>query len=732
MPPCPWTPSYQPQPTSVESATPEHQTSHDSEHTYHQVKEIQKALRRELDGAWVKEEGGTFQTHLERIVDSRYPLLDAQIDVWLGNYTGYSAQNRWRYIPYQPALEKELYAPFVTLLNDILTHFLLGPTSQNQQRLVVDTHRSPFIHHALDAAHEEIVKSSPDISNFGGPSATKTRNIATMMGYPAAIGLYEGKLKLTPSLNQAEREQQPSRRFVHIPLFSDEEFRVLRFDCSGCYYTNKLNYPQRAKFFVKLVVSFGSFDEDLIGYDTSIYWDWNTEKLFLRVAFPKRYDSHMKGWKVDLNPMVFDLEDQPMFSRHTIRSRGTVCWSATYHGDQYIIKDYWRADGRPSEIELLRELIRMLTFEEDRESIETGRGFPQSVGMYSDSDASRVLGRFYIRIVVRRYGDTLEKASSALQLLQAIRDIVLGHREAFLNRGILHRDISFNNLLLSPYLEDGRGVLIDWDMAKKIAAFFMTEHDSRTGTRAFQSVKVLRASNLLGHHDHLDDLESVFYVLYYVLYGFDTVGRRVPADKGAIARWEPPGKDPQDLADSKVAFLLSPALRSLAGLIERLQGFFANGRLRSVQAAFGVANPVPFPAFDRVQAEADYQTFIDFVDVALTRITSLPPTQSAPQPAPPSTHPSSSHSPKRGLDDVKPGNEDETAAANGGSPSTPHEQTTTSQYFTVDPPLALPRHRRRTMVHLSAACARRRRKENLDDDYVEGNRRKGKGKGKRS
>jgi hypothetical protein len=197
-----------------------------------------------------------------------------------------------------------------------------------------------------------------------------------------------------------------------------------------------------------------------------------------------------------------------MFSRHTIRSRGTVCWSAEHEGQRYIIKDYWRAEGRACESMLLKKLAcikgvgQMFAFQDDRESIKAGRGFKDAEVMDPDnSKAQPVLNRWHTRIVMPRYGETLEKAKSARQLLCAVRDAFQGeyylsvvsvrgnttynmpisHRDSLLQQDILHRDISFANLLLSSYEESG--VLIDWDLAKEISELFKnanTEGDSRT------------------------------------------------------------------------------------------------------------------------------------------------------------------------------------------------------------------------------------------------------------
>ncbi|KAJ7746333.1 hypothetical protein B0H16DRAFT_1321287 [Mycena metata] len=275
------------------------------------------------------------------------------------------------------------------------------------------------------------------------------------------------------------------------------------------------------------------------------------------------FNSTTQCWETSTEELVFTLTDRPVFSRRTIRSRGTVCWSAEYEGRQYIVKDYWRAEGRAREPESLKELVgikgvgQMFTFNNDRESIKTQRGFEDDEVMTSDSQGT-VLSRWLTRLVLPKYGETLAKVKSAHQLLCAVGDIVQGHRDSLADKGILHRDISLDNLLLSPY-EDACGVVIDWDLARKmddLIAGHATEGDSRTGTRVYQSVKVLDGSPQLGDHDHMDDLESIYYVLYAVLYGYNSRG-----DVGhspSLLLWTNPRHSPDALSKLKHLFLVFP------------------------------------------------------------------------------------------------------------------------------------------------------------------------------
>ncbi|KAF8434972.1 hypothetical protein L210DRAFT_2540317 [Boletus edulis BED1] len=129
--------------------------------------------------------------------------------------------------------------------------------------------------------------------------------------------------------------------------------------------------------------------------------------------------------------------------------------------------------------------------------------------------------------------------------VRGLRGALLGH-EYLTNIGILHRDISENNIVLGLRPEDERGYLIDLDMAIRQNAeeptqpepvrprpiFFkcytpefstLPEPDSkkpmralRTGTFPYISYNVLGG----GRHTQFDDVESFLYVLLLFFFSY--------------------------------------------------------------------------------------------------------------------------------------------------------------------------------------------------------------------
>ncbi|ESK81051.1 other 1 protein kinase, partial [Moniliophthora roreri MCA 2997] len=115
-------------------------------------------------------------------------------------------------------------------------------------------------------------------------------------------------------------------------------------------------------------------------------------------------------------------------------------------------------------------------------------------------------------IVLKEIGRPLSEFRTTKELVTALRDALQAHTEAY-RRGILHRDISIGNILIN---EDGGGLLIDWEFSKPIANPEVRVM-ARTGTWQFMSAHLLSNKPGTVEHTLVDDVESFFHVLCYVV-----------------------------------------------------------------------------------------------------------------------------------------------------------------------------------------------------------------------
>ncbi|KAH9038577.1 hypothetical protein EDB85DRAFT_2287515 [Lactarius pseudohatsudake] len=123
----------------------------------------------------------------------------------------------------------------------------------------------------------------------------------------------------------------------------------------------------------------------------------------------------------------------------------------------------------------------------------------------------------HYRLVLETLGSPLNTFKSTRELCKVIRDAITAHTGAYERVGILHRDVSAGNILIA---ENGSGILIDWDLLKKVVKDgSRTQRQyslARTGTWQFISIARLQKPSIRPH-EVSDDLESFFWVLLYLV-----------------------------------------------------------------------------------------------------------------------------------------------------------------------------------------------------------------------
>ncbi|KAF9474199.1 hypothetical protein BDN70DRAFT_842624 [Pholiota conissans] len=117
----------------------------------------------------------------------------------------------------------------------------------------------------------------------------------------------------------------------------------------------------------------------------------------------------------------------------------------------------------------------------------------------------------HYRLVLGVVGRSLTTFKSTKELVTAVFDAIKAHDQIY-KLGILHRDISVGNILILP---NGRGILIDFDLCKRVEELQSARQVERSGTWQFMSAR-LQMSAVPLTPKFSDDLESVLLVLIWV------------------------------------------------------------------------------------------------------------------------------------------------------------------------------------------------------------------------
>ncbi|KAI5115296.1 hypothetical protein M0805_008202 [Coniferiporia weirii] len=129
----------------------------------------------------------------------------------------------------------------------------------------------------------------------------------------------------------------------------------------------------------------------------------------------------------------------------------------------------------------------------------------------------RLRGYIHYRLVLGTVDRDLISFRSTKEMLTAVTDAMEAHGKAYEDAGVLHCDISPGNILIT---EDGRGILIDWDLSEEMHGQREVRH-GRTGTWQFISAALLEDKQGK-KHTYADDLESFLHVIAYICVRYST------------------------------------------------------------------------------------------------------------------------------------------------------------------------------------------------------------------
>ncbi|KAF2452271.1 serine/threonine-protein kinase Sgk2 [Lineolata rhizophorae] len=142
---------------------------------------------------------------------------------------------------------------------------------------------------------------------------------------------------------------------------------------------------------------------------------------------------------------------------------------------------------------------------------------PKRLCSSSPTKVQPIQNRVHRRVIVRDYGKPIYTASSRLALLAALEACIEGYQSLVERAGLLQGDISPNNLIVDESDGKLRAFLIDLDLAIREQRKGPSGALNKTGTRVFMAIELL----LDEKHSFVHDLESFFWVLFWICVHFD-------------------------------------------------------------------------------------------------------------------------------------------------------------------------------------------------------------------
>ncbi|KAJ3515433.1 hypothetical protein NMY22_g14456 [Coprinellus aureogranulatus] len=508
---------------------------------------------------WRNEEQARFTTTSATYADGIYPgsVRDEDIKSFLEESGHYDfSKGRWLTSEGSAGVD-DLIDTLATILSSIVQRFVVAD-EPGVEREVVNTRAMPD----CEALNEQGYRICPVlVVRAGGPSFEIPKSLqasitseapsftpigfsgmATFMTVKVDAGKAEDYLdEMAPYARRVFRDQ-PNRIFVRCLVLTERHAYLVHFDRAGAEITPPIDIHRKPATLVRLVAGLSSTDERLLGIDTSIQWNVmdGIKKNGSLVTTDR--NGEMKKYTI--------LERIPT-SRDYLFGRATTCWRVQdpVTLEELVVKDSWRLESHPAEYEILK-FVKSIPGVVEMVAYEAGRS--ETKDMRCPTTLGQLQNRIATRVILKSYGPSIEAFTTALQMLCAIRDAIAGHQSLVVDSvGILHRDISAHNVLLgrADAPEGQRGVLIDFDLAfRATQAEPAVKVDHKIGVRIFQSLSILGSfynEEDAMPHDYLDDLESFFYVLVYILLRYRPDGSRISSKEendgpSILASWADP------------------------------------------------------------------------------------------------------------------------------------------------------------------------------------------------
>ncbi|KAM7182558.1 hypothetical protein V8F33_014221 [Rhypophila sp. PSN 637] len=421
-------------------------------------------------------------------------------------------------------------------------------------------------------------KPKMDIGFVDGPSARKVSTCrwsqilvpGELKSYPSADRPSEAWLDLGRYAREVLAAQD-TRRFVLGFTLCGSLMRIWMFDRLGGIASEQFDINKDGLQFVSIIRGFLCMSEEELGFDPTIMVAKNqrfieieregvTERLILdglmyrarRIAGRATtcWKAHREEDPNALFVVKDSWQDQERDEEGKFLSdateKGVVHVARYYHHETVRIRD--KVDDVQGNVRKGMDVTTATNYRQNRSRLtpnastadlsrigrsssiagakrsahETGAPLPPHKRPCSTSPtkvgSDALPNRIHRRVVLSDYGIPIYKANSREALLGALADCIEGHESLRQKAGLLHRDISIGNLMIS---KDSGGFLIDLDLAVREQRVGASGGKGKTGTRAFMAIGALLGEQ----HSFMHDLESFFWVLFWICIHCDGSGQ---------------------------------------------------------------------------------------------------------------------------------------------------------------------------------------------------------------
>ncbi|KAJ7845781.1 hypothetical protein B0H13DRAFT_2209083 [Mycena leptocephala] len=315
------------------------------------------------------------------------------------------------------------------------------------------------------------------------------------------------------------------RSHVIGALITNNLIELLYYDRSIIVKSESFNFAQDTARFITMLKGVADLTENQWGYHPLLNAPHPTE------LYPSRgvLTHPLGGSDIKLNDGRLLTMGETIFQSHGIIGRGTCVSRAKMEVDgeekDVVVKWSWPAKTRTPEADLVKVATDLAIASGDNWVLKHLPMILHAEQREFDADSpqlrlSQHFGIDYelrvLSLVVQEGLRPITELTTAAELSEAFHGIFKCYRWLYEKAGIMHRDISRNNLMYRVI--DGKiyGVLNDFDLSVLTKGPRSTSNQ-RTGTEPYMAVDLLVPTGPPPPHLCRFDLESLFYVLVYVV-----------------------------------------------------------------------------------------------------------------------------------------------------------------------------------------------------------------------